>query len=303
MPSAEETVRQLGKGALESPPDPRDYKLSFLAGAAAPINWSEAFTLPEPPDTNQRSADCCTGESTSSYHWQLKGKRFSVHSIFAWIAQEYGAYLRDAVARVVSHGQETFQEAPDAEPKTYQNVRNRSDLTPADALDDRELRFFDTGGSIEQCAQAIRDWKGVIFGLYLSSFGWQDLTNPRPPVSGETTNGHALYGFGYHMHDGLKCIIAKSSFCGSQPGHHVHHIRENYFASGYVFAQAHVLVPKENLPMVRRYRFEDHGTMGVALKADGSFGFEVYLAKNEEQLAHLMADYEVPADAPVIRVP
>ena len=24
----------------------------------------------------------------------------------------------------------------------------------------------------------------------------------------------------YHMHDGLKCIIAKSSWCGSQPGHH-----------------------------------------------------------------------------------
>ena len=55
--------------------------------------------------------------------------------------------------------------------------------------------------------------------------------------------------------------------------------------------------------MVRRYKFDDHGTLGIALKADGAFNFDVYLAKNEEHLAHLMADYEVPADAPTIHVP
>jgi len=93
--------------------------------------------------------------------------------------------------------------------------------------------------------------------------------------------GHALYAFGYQMHNGMKCIIAKSSWCGSQPGHDEHHIKENYFASGYVFNQAFVLVTKENIPMVRRYRFEDHGTLSIALKADGAFNFDVYLAKNE----------------------
>jgi hypothetical protein len=149
----------------------------------------------------------------------------------------------------------------------------------------------------------VRDWKGCIFGLNMTGLGWQDLTNPRPPLPNEGGEGHALYAFGYHMHNGLKCIIAKSSFCGAQPGHHEHHIKENYFASGYVFNQAFVLVPKENLPMVRRYRFEDHGTLGVALKADGAFNFDVYLAKNEEHYQALLRFYEVPADAPVITVP
>jgi hypothetical protein len=81
------------------------------------------------------------------------------------------------------------------------------------------------------------------------------------------------------------------------------HFREDYFASGYVFRQAFLMVPKENLPMVRRYKFFDHGTEGVAVKADGAFTFEVFLAKNEEHLAALMKFYEVPADAPVISVP
>ena len=55
--------------------------------------------------------------------------------------------------------------------------------------------------------------------------------------------------------------------------------------------------------MVRRYRFDDHGTLGVALKADGAFGFEVHLAKNDEMYQRLLKDYEVPANAPVITVP
>ena len=105
---------------------------------------------------------------------------------------------------------------------------------------------------------------------------------------------------GFHMHNGQKCIICKSSWCGT--GILEHHIKQNYFESGNTF-DGWTLIPKENLPMVRRYRFEDHGTLGIALKADGSFGFEVYLAKSEQHQARLMEDYEVPADAPVIHVP
>jgi hypothetical protein len=294
-------VDNLGKGAVESPPDPRDYALSFIAGAPGPVDWNVPFRLPEPPDSNQASADCCVGEATSYFNWQLARKPFSVRSVFAYIAQAYGAYLRDGPARVVSFGQETFEEAPDPQLKTMKNMRSKDGLNPPDALDDRALRFFDTQGSADQLAQAIRDWKGAIFGLMVSNAGWADKTNPRPPASGEAFEGHALYAFGYHMHNGLKCIIAKSSWCGG--GHHEHHIKENYFASGYVFQQAFILVPKENLPMVRRYRFNDHGTLGIALKADGAFNFDVYLAKSPEHYDYLLKFYEVPADAPVIMVP
>lgn len=64
-------------------------------------------------------------------------------------------------------------------------MRNKAGLNPADALDARALRYFSTQGSIEQAAQAVRDWKGCIIGLFVSSAGWKDKTTPRPPKGTE----------------------------------------------------------------------------------------------------------------------
>lgn len=47
------------------------------------------------PDSDQASADCCVAEATSYFQWQLTGKKMSVRSVFAYIAQAYGAFLRD----------------------------------------------------------------------------------------------------------------------------------------------------------------------------------------------------------------
>jgi hypothetical protein len=68
---------------------------------------------------------------------------------------------------------------------------------------------------------------------------------PNPPPAGSTDIwGHCLYFFGFHTHsDGQKCVIAKSSW-GNAGNTTVHHIRENYFKSGYMF-NAYVLIPKE----------------------------------------------------------
>jgi hypothetical protein len=51
---------------------------------------------------------------------------------------------------------------------------------------------------------------------------------------------------------------------------------------------------------LRRYRVNYNGTFGVAVKAPGAFGIEVYLAKNEAHYEHLLSDYEIPADAPYL---
>lgn len=296
-----EEIEQLGKGLLPQPDDPRDYNFAFIAAGAAPIDWSHEFRLSEPPDSNQRSSDGCVGFSTTSLHWQHKRKDYSRRDLFSRIALPNGAFLRDGVKTICKVGQQTQDECPDPATPTRQNMRIKSSLPDSAGMDDLEASYFAGGESIEQVAQAVRDFGGSVFGVYGNSAGWKDKTNPRPPVAGEEDEwAHAICAFGYHMHNGLKCIIAKSSWC--KEGHHEHHIKEDYFAAGRVFNNW-VLIPKENMPNVRRYRFEDHGTLGVALKAEGAFGFEVYLAKSEQHLARLMEDYEVPADAPVIKVP
>jgi hypothetical protein len=292
---------QFGKGAIKSPPDERDFHLSFLAGSPPPVDWSREFRLPEPPDSDQRNSDCCTAEATSYFHWQLTGQPFAVRSVFAYIALSYGSYLRDGPKWVHNHGQQTFEQVPDPKPKTMSNMRSKAGLDAQKASEYKVMRFFDFSASPDEVAQAVRDWKGAIFGLMVGSTGWEDKTHPKPPKPNAGGEGHALYAFGYHMHDGQKCIIAKSSWCRN--GHHEHHIRADYFASGYTFNQAFVMVPEENLPMIRRFIVQDGGKLGILLVNDGTFESVIHWAKSEAMFQRLLTDYEVPADAPRMVIP
>jgi hypothetical protein len=99
------------------------------------------------------------------------------------------------------------------------------------------------------------------------------------------------------MHGGQKCIICKSSWCGT--GITEHHIKQNYFDSGNTF-DGWTLIPKEQLPMTRRYIVNDHGTLGVMVLVDGSFDRVAHMAKSEAMFANLKKDYDVPDNAPVI---
>jgi hypothetical protein len=58
-------IQDLGKGALPDKPNKRNFLLSFIAGAPAPIDWSKEFRLPEPPDADQKTSDACVAFATS----------------------------------------------------------------------------------------------------------------------------------------------------------------------------------------------------------------------------------------------
>jgi len=245
-------------GCLPDPSDERDYRIDLMG--IAQVDWTD-FRLPTPPDSDQAQADCCVGEAWSYYHWQLKNETFSVRSVFAYIAQMYGAYIRDGGIRIVKFGQETSLEAPDPTPKTPQNMRDKAGLVDALAADDRELdSWVLPDSSIDGVAWAIKNYKGAVFGVTGSDLGWVDSLNPRPPQSGESTWGHALYAMGYHMHDGQKCIIAKSSWCNSVKEHH---IKENYFTSGNTF-NGWTLIPK---PMSQFKTQNYKGELRIVLQA------------------------------------
>lgn len=235
-------INDLGKGAVKDLPDSRDYQAPM---GAVNVDWSKEFRLPEPPQSDQANADCCVGEAWSYYHWQLTGKLFSVKSIFAYIALDYGAYIRDGGLRIVNFGQETSEETPDPNPKTARNMRDKSGLNPSDALDDKAVNCLVLPQQdINGVAWGIKNYKGAVFGLNGSNEGWRDLKNPEPPSYGTSVWGHALYAMGYHMHGNQKCIIAKSSWKEVRE----HHIRENYFITGNTF-NAWTLIPKESKTM------------------------------------------------------
>jgi hypothetical protein len=237
-------IEQFGKGAIPDTPDPRDFKFEDVMGAAH-VDWLRPFQLPHPPANDQGPSDSCVAQAWSYYHWQLHGKNYSRRDLFCRIALEYGAQIRDGGWQVVNNGQATRDEVPDPSPETMQNMRDKTGVTPQAEASDKESNYFVIqDGSIDGIALAIEQFKGVVFGVIGTNQGWQDYANPRPPQQGETQWGHALYALGHHMHDGLKCILAMPSW----PGVEVHHIKENYFASGNTF-NAWTLIPAQGQNM------------------------------------------------------
>lgn len=233
-----------GTGFIPDVPDERDYNYQQTFGVA-PIDWSVEFRLPEPPNENQGSSDACTAYSTSYLHWQLKGRDFSRRDLFSRIAQQYGAYLRDAVKQITVTGQQLRSECFDPQQPNPANMRVRS--TTPDNMGNLEASYFAVNPiSIDTVAQAVRDHKGCIFGVNIDWDTWTDPTNPTPPKKND--GGHALYAMGYHTHDNQKCIIAKSSWCDQY--HHEHHIKQDYFQSGNVF-NPWCVVPKEVMTNVK----------------------------------------------------
>jgi len=292
---------QLGTGAIVDMPDSRDYQYAFVAAGAAPVDWSQEFRLPEPPDENQGSSDSCVAHSSSYLHWQLKGKPYSRRDLFSRIALDFGAELRMGVKQLTKTGQQTKDECPDPKPQTPANMRVKSDKPDSAGADDLETEFFSVGNTIDQIAQAVRDHKGCIFGVVGNWNTWGDLTNPEPPSPNTVNWSHAIHAMGYHMHNGQKCVIAKSSWCN--PSHKEHHIKENYFKAGMTFSPWAV-VPKGEY-MVKRYIVNKNGKLGVLVSVDGDgvFADTIFWAKSEAHLAVLKREYEIPDNAPTINYP
>ncbi len=290
-------IENLPKGCLPDLPDERDYQVG-LAGITA-VNWEQEFRLPEPPDSDQAQADCCVGEAWSYYHWQLTDKVFSVRSLFAPIALAYGAWIRDGGLRLIKVGQQTQEELPDPQPKTPKNMRVKDGISVQESADDRERdSFVLPNASIDGIAWGIKNYQGVVFGVEGSNDGWKDLLNPVPPFYGQNPEwGHALYAFGFHMHNGQKCIIAKSSWC--KTGVKEHHIKDNYFITGHTF-NGWTLIPRKDF-MVKKYLIKDGEKIGV-LVAEG-FTFGGGFAKDQKALQQLKEAFEVPEDAPLVNLP
>jgi hypothetical protein len=228
------------------------------------VDFSQQFLLPQPPDTDQGIADCCVGEAWSKYHWALEGIQYCVKSLFAYIAQQYGANIADGGNRLVSAGQETLAEVADPNPKTPVNMRDKTGLDSNLASLNEETDLLQLQhNDINTLAYAIKTCKGAVFGVIGSNEGWQDMQNPRPPQPGEQTWGHCLYAMGYHTHsDGQRCIIAASSWCNEVKQHH---IRENYFTSGNTYIGFTVTKKGRTMPQFKTQNYK--GELRIVLQA------------------------------------
>lgn len=288
-------IENLPKGCIPDSPDKRDYIAEEVLGATI-IDWGKGFKLPAPPDEDQGTSDSCVAQAWSYYHWQLKEKNYSRRDLFSRIALSYGAEIRAGGKAIKNEGHATRDEVSDPNPQTPQNMRDSSGTKPEYRIDDIEADYkVISGGGIDAVAAAIRDYKGVVFGVQGTNAGWADMVNPRPPSYGEPgVWGHALYAMGYHLHDGQKCIIAKSSWCNSVKEHH---IKQNYFDSGNTF-NAWVLIPK--LKIMTKFYIDNKGTISLVV-IDG-FAVGGATAKTPDAKKQLEAALEFTGSEPVFKV-
>lgn len=297
----EHAIENLPKGAFPDLTDDRDLLASFVLGAIS-VDWQRGFQLPEPPNEDQGGSSSCVAQAYSYYQWQLNRKDWSRRSLYSRIfLPEGGAYLRDGMLEIKNRGQALRSSAPDPRPQTEANMRNRADITAEMELIGQSLGgFMVDNKSIDGIADAIEKNKGVVFGLQGNNAGWRDLANPRPPGPGETIEwGHAIKGFGYHLHNGQKCILAKSSWCNT--GVTIHHIKQNYFESGLTF-NGWTLIPKEQLPMYNRYVVfhKPTGRKGVLVVGQTGFSDSIIWAKSEAMFIQLCQQFEVNPSGPVV---
>jgi len=290
-------IEQLGTGSVKQPKDIRDFRAEPVFGVVV-IDWSKEFRLSEPPNENQDGSNSCVSQAWSYYHWQLTGKNYSRRSLYSRIfLPQSGAYLRDGGKELTSKGQATRDEASDPMPQTETAMRLREGITAEEEASDIEQAYYAFQEEvIDYYAVSIRDYKGVIFGVRGTWQAWADLTNPVLPTDNNYWY-HALYGMGYHLHNGQKCIIAKSSWCGTQSGHHEHHIKEDYFKSGGIYNNW-VLIPKETKIMIEFVKNESiPGEYGILVSS--KVGTQYVPASTPEDLKQRMPNVPVNPDGTI----
>jgi hypothetical protein len=257
-------ISKLGKGAIPDIPDDRD----FVIGANPPVDWTTPFILSEPPNEDQNGSSSCVAQGWSYYHWQLKRLNFCRRDIYSWIFKPGGgAEIRDGGLRIVNYGQETRENAIDPNPETESAMESTIGLDPNKEKINQELNSYVLLKDIDTIANAIKQYSGVVFGVIGSDEGWQNITNPRPPLNTEIQWGHCLYLFGYQMYNGKKAVIAKSSW-GTEGNTTIHYITEDYFINNGTFIfNPWTLIPKGNI-MQPQITTQNHGgELRIVLKA------------------------------------
>ena len=238
-------IEKLGKGAVRDKPDDRDLKADLHIAAVAPVDWTHEFRNPEPPNEDQNGSSSCVGQGWSYQHWAVRPKNYCRRDVYAWIyLPGGGAQIRDGGLRIINYGQDTRDNVQDPNPETESGMESRTGLDPNREKIYQEFDSKLVPNDIDSVAVAIRDFKGCVGGVEGTNQGWQDIAHPRPPASGETLWGHCLYFFGYTMVNGMKYIIAKSSW-GTAGNTTVHYIGEHYFTTGYTF-NPWTLIPRGN---------------------------------------------------------
>ncbi|MCK4265414.1 hypothetical protein KAW80_03590 [Candidatus Babeliales bacterium] len=278
-------IQNLGKGAIKSPEDKRDFLYEGLmsVGQLKPFDWSKGFDVTKKIGTlkveNQNGSSSCTGQAWSKYQEILNALEnvnadLSAKDIYSRIFQpQGGAYIRDGAKLLISRGVVTEKTNP-----SYENGQPPSEEFMRKILEGNEEEATINGSSsyattthndIEWIAQMIRDNNGVVTGFFGDNEGWANA-DIKPPKS--RSWGHCILLTGACMRNGEKAIKFINSW-GEEWG-------ENGF--GYFYGDSlgemfdiWTLVDKINIPKQKTMQLKIYQDDIYLINENAKFGWSI----------------------------
>lgn len=322
--------KQFYTGALPDPKDERDFPYDEVAGAVE-IDWEKGYDIREElgadfKPKNQYGSYSCVGQAASQYLWvhqvlemiKKYGKpldvlrtehseeveEISAKAIYSQIAigKGAGSYVRDAMMLALKWGSVFEPVVPSykTDGTTDEDLMyDESWKTPmidalAKVLRGKEARYLSISMGMDLFANAIKENKGIIGGVYASNGrGWGTSERPNPPQGGDSIWGHGLYFGAYGQDEYGKYVAFPNSWGkivpgdwvpGSKPGIGWQKIYKNYFDLKYLFNpwtftdRPNDYINEENQfrykftkPILFRQSSQEVKMLQKALKIDGCF--------------------------------
>ncbi len=251
-------------GAIFEPLKPNeDY---VLPKATTPFDWNTGYEVKGVKDfkiINQFQSYSCGGCAVAYYCQALLDtedtQSFRFPYSFSYAEPDGGSAYYRLGNHVCSRGSADEKLAKSYKPDgtTDENfVRNKSFSQDVfnDGLTKLGLKYAKTeNNDIDTIANAIKENKGVVLGIYGANNGTWLTENPHPPISTKDRWCHWVWAYGAVMKNGKKAILFVNSW-GNTIGDYGHqYITEEYFTSPYGIFMAWSITAKSVI--IPRYIF------------------------------------------------
>ncbi len=281
-----------GKGGQPPLFDSRDYQWSELGFASAPFDWTIGYDVQNESGKltikNQNGSGSCGGQAWAYYGQMLDYKTGEKSAKFIY-AQTFVAgggsdgRTNSELVKNKGWGQELLTPSYNqGNPPTEDFMERPQDITPqafTQALTDRAYSYANAlGGTIDTYAQAVRDNKGVIFGITGQDNGSWLSKFPQPPMGSTGLWFHWVYLCGAEIINGKKYLKFANSWGESTGENGFQYIGEEYLK--WIFS-AWTLVELIPPPTTFKHHFTQHMGFGAsgaevtalqkALAIDGEF--------------------------------
>lgn len=241
--------KDFNPGGIKDRYDNRDYQWSEIGYGAVPFNWNEGFDIETKLGfrltvKDQNGSYSCGGQAWSylaEILEALKTGTYEPRSAKYIYSQTYysptgGSTGRDNSNIFVKQGVATeskLSSMENGQPPSENFMRRTQDIT-YDIRENAKLAvstsYAQTGTSIDDIAQAIRENNGVILGVAGSNNGSWLSIYPKPPVSGETQWYHWVLACKAKLINGKKHIGFVNSWGKNTGDSGWQWLSEDYFA-------------------------------------------------------------------------